>query len=115
MAEVHVSRTERAAAVRPETCSRQGMQGIGRRFVYVLRSDSDPDRHYVGVTSDVDNRLEWHNHGPCGHTAEGRPWSLAVVIEFPTQQQAARFEQYLKTGSGRAFAKRHLSRPQERG
>jgi predicted GIY-YIG superfamily endonuclease len=56
----------------------------------VLRSDSDPERHYVGVTSDVDNRLEWHNHGPCGHTIEHRPWSLVVVIEFPSEEQALR-------------------------
>jgi len=84
------------------------MLGIGKRFVYVLRSDSDPERHYVGVTSDVDSRLQWHNHGPCGHTAEHRPWSLVVVIELLTEKQALRFERYLKSGSGRAFAKRHF-------
>ena len=84
------------------------MQGIGKRFVYILRSDVDPNRHYVGVTSDVGNRLAWHNHGPCGHTAERRPWSLVVIIEFPTEQQALRFERYLKSGSGRAFATRHF-------
>jgi putative endonuclease len=84
------------------------VKGIGRRFVYVLRSDVEPDRHYVGVTSDVDNRLEWHNHDPCGHSVDHRPWSLVVVTEFPTEQQALRFEQYLKSGSGRAFAKRHF-------
>jgi len=84
------------------------MKGIGRRFVYILRSDIDSERHYVGVTSDVDKRLEWHNHGPCGQTAEYRPWSLVVVIEFPTEEQALRFERYLKSGSGRAFAKRHF-------
>jgi hypothetical protein len=54
---------------------RQVMQGVGKRFVYVLRSDSDPDRHYVGITSDPDRRLEWHNHGPCGHTTGHRPWT----------------------------------------
>jgi putative endonuclease len=84
------------------------MLGIGKRFVYVLRSDSDPSRHYVGVTADADRRLDWHNHGPCGHTVAHRPWSVTVVIEFPTEQCAVRFEQYLKTGSGRAFAKRHF-------
>jgi predicted GIY-YIG superfamily endonuclease len=84
------------------------MQGIGRRFVYVLRSDSDPQRHYVGTTGDVENRLDWHNLGPSGHTDQHRPWSLVVVIEFPTEQQAVRFEKYLKTGSGRAFAARHF-------
>ena len=37
-----------------------------------------------------------------------RPWKLLVVLEFPTEQQAIRFERYLKSGSGRAFAKRHF-------
>ena len=85
------------------------MQGIGKRFVYILRSDVDPNRHYVGVTSDVGNRLEWHNHRPCGHTTDYRPWSLVVVPEFPNGSQAAHFERYLKSGSGRAFAKRHFA------
>jgi predicted GIY-YIG superfamily endonuclease len=76
--------------------------------VYILRSDSDAGRHYVGITSDVDERLEWHNHGPCGHTVEHRPWPIVVVIEFGTEAEAIRFEKYLKSGSGRAFAKRHF-------
>jgi putative endonuclease len=85
------------------------MKGIGKRFVYVLRSDRDPSRHYIGTTSEVENRLDWHNHGPCGHTVRHRPCSLAVVVELPAEQLAARFEKYLKTGSGRAFARRHFS------
>ena len=74
-----------------------------------LRSDSDPSRYYVGATSNVDQRLEWHNHGPCGYTVENRPWSIVVAIEFRTEAEAVRFEKYLKSGSGRAFAKRHFS------
>ena len=84
------------------------MQGIGARFVYVLRSDSDPSRHYVGRTADVDKRLEWHNAGLCGYTLQDRPWSIVVSLEFPDERAAAQFEKYLKTGSGRAFAKRHF-------
>ena len=34
-----------------------------KRFVYILRSEVDPNRHYTGITSDVDRRLHWHNHG----------------------------------------------------
>jgi putative endonuclease len=85
------------------------MDGIGNRFVYVLRSDSNPGRHYVGVTSNVDQRLEWHNAGPCGHTVRYRPWSVVVALEFPDEQTAIQFERYLKSGSGRAFAKRHFA------
>ena len=85
------------------------MRGIGKRYVYILQSHRDPERHYTGITSDVGNRVEWHNHGPSGHTIEHRPWRLLVVIEFPTETQAARFEKYLKSGSGRAFARRHFT------
>ena len=70
------------------------MHGIGKRFVYVLRNDRDPNRHYVGIMSDVDNRLEWHNFGPCGYTTRHRPWSLVVVLEFPTEEESVRFEEY---------------------
>ena len=85
------------------------MRGVGARFVYILRSDSDPDRHYVGRTSSLDERLAWPNEGPCGYTKHHRPWSVVVSLEFPDESRAARFERYLKTGSGRAFAKRHFS------
>jgi len=84
------------------------MHGVEKRIVYIIRSDADSSRHYVGITSDVRDRLDWHNAGPCGHTVSHRPWSLVVSIEFPTEREAVRFEHYLKSGSGRAFAKRHF-------
>jgi len=33
---------------------------------------------------------------------------LIVSLDFATESSAVAFEQYLKTGSGRAFAKRHF-------
>jgi len=79
-----------------------------KRFVYILRSITHPDRHYVGLTSDVAERLSWHNNGPSGVTLHNRPWSLVVSLEFADAAIAARFARYLKTGSGRAFATRHF-------
>jgi len=79
-----------------------------RRFVYIIRSDTDPDRHYVGLTTDVARCLHWHNDGPSGITTRNRPWRLVVSIEFAEAEAAWRFERYLKTGSGRVFAKRHF-------
>ena len=84
------------------------MHGIEKRIVYILRSQTDPFRHYVGTTNDLAARLEWHNYGPCGHTTRYRPWSVVVSMEFPTEKAALRFERYLKSGSGRAFTKRHF-------
>jgi putative endonuclease len=85
------------------------MHGIPKRIVYVLRSEADRTRHYVGITNDIDGRLHWHNHGPTGHTTSHRPWSLVVSVAFQSEKLALRFEKYLKSGSGRAFAKRHFS------
>lgn len=84
------------------------MRGIGQRFVYILRSETDPNRHYVGRTADVDERLDWHNGGPSGYTIHYRPWRVIVSLEFADESVATRFEKYLKSGSGRAFAKRHF-------
>lgn len=84
------------------------MGGNGKRFVYILRSHSDPSRHYTGITRDVEQRVEWHNFGPSGYTVDHRPWTVIVAIEFPTEERARRFERYLKSGSGRAFASRHF-------
>ena len=85
------------------------MRAGEKRFVYIIRSGVDPSRHYTGITSDVAARLEWHNTGPCGYTVNDRPWSLVVALEFSTESAARRFEKYLKSGSGRAFARRHFA------
>ena len=85
------------------------MEGIGQRFVYILRSQRDPSRHYVGRTANVDERLRWHNEGPSGNTVPHRPWRILVAMEFGDGSTATRFERYLKSGSGRAFAKRHFA------
>ena len=79
-----------------------------KTFVYVLRSTSDGNRHYVGSTSDVNSRLATHNSGGSTHTERNRPWELVVSLQFANQESALAFERYLKTGSGRAFAKRHF-------
>jgi putative endonuclease len=39
------------------------------KFVYMLRSEAEPGRYYVGITGDLDDRLARHNHGDVLHTA----------------------------------------------
>jgi predicted GIY-YIG superfamily endonuclease len=79
-----------------------------KRFVYVLRNADQNPSFYVGLSSDVGARVADHNAGRCPHTASRKPWQLHVVIEFSDEDRAIRFERYLKSGSGRAFAKRHF-------
>ena len=79
-----------------------------KRFVYVLRNDAPNPRYHVGLTSNLRGGLHDHNAGRCPHTERYRPWQLHVVIAFPDEKRALAFERYLKSGSGREFAKRHF-------
>jgi predicted GIY-YIG superfamily endonuclease len=80
-----------------------------RRFVYIIRSLKYSRKHYVGLTSNIKSRLKAHNMGQSPHTTEFRPWKLHIGIEFKNQSTASRFERYLKSPSGRAFAKKHFA------
>jgi predicted GIY-YIG superfamily endonuclease len=70
---------------------------------------TNPEQRYIGSTSDVEVRLSAHNAGRNQSTAPWTPWIIDVSIEFRTEQMAIRFEKYLKSGSGHAFANRHFS------
>ena len=67
-----------------------------------------PDRCYTGLTDDLEARLNKHNEGGCSHTAKYRPWRIETAIAFRSREKAATFETYLKSHSGRAFAKKRL-------
>jgi predicted GIY-YIG superfamily endonuclease len=77
-------------------------------YVYILVSELDPARHYVGLSDNLKDRLRRHNAGEVSHTAKHRPWKLETAIAFRERAKAAEFEKYLKSHSGRAFAKRHF-------
>jgi putative endonuclease len=78
------------------------------RTVYILQSLSDPRRYYTGLSYAPNGRALEHNAGLSTHTRQGGPWQIVVSIQFRDPNKAFLFERYLKTGSGRAFAKRHL-------
>lgn len=80
----------------------------GFHYVYVLISERDPDAHYTGLTDDLQDRLLAHNARRVPHTAKAAPWRLQTAVAFRDRSKAAAFERYLKTGSGREFARRHF-------
>ncbi len=80
-------------------------------YVHLLRSLSHPKRTYIGSTVDLKERLERHNAGGSPHASNFIPWKLVTYIAFADKPQALDFEAYLKTGSGRAFASKHLWSP----
>ncbi|WP_433996072.1 GIY-YIG nuclease family protein [Bradyrhizobium liaoningense] len=74
-----------------------------------LYSESLDSLHfYVGITDDLRTRLAKHNAGEVPHTSKYGPWRLKTYVAFSNEKQAVAFEKYLKSASGRAFAKKRL-------
>jgi putative endonuclease len=67
-----------------------------------------PERFYVGSTTDLKRRFAEHNSGKSIHTNKHLPWKLAAYVALANRGKAERFELYLKSGSGRSFAKKHF-------
>jgi len=80
-------------------------------YAYILRSEKVPEFLYHGFTTDLKSRLAVHNAGGNVSTREMRPWKLAWYGAFETEDDARAFERYLKTSSGKAFARKRLSVP----
>jgi putative endonuclease len=78
------------------------------KYVYILESEADAERHYVGLTDDLRARVKRHNSGQVSHTSKHMPWRVKTYVAFGDEPQAVAFERYLKTASGRAFAKKRL-------
>jgi putative endonuclease len=77
-------------------------------YVYILQSEIEPERFYVGLTDDLGRRLAKHNAGGVSHTAKFRLWRIKTAVAFRDRGKAGEFERYLKSASGRAFAKKRL-------
>ena len=78
------------------------------KYVYFLQSVEHPEQNYVGMTDDLKSRFEAHNAGGSPHTAKYKPWRLVTYVAFSDEAKAVAFERYMKTASGRAFAKKRL-------
>jgi putative endonuclease len=77
-------------------------------YLYILVSRADQAIHYTGIARDLTKRLLEHNRGKCVYTSQHRPWRIETAIAFKSEIKARKFEKYLKTGSGREFARRHF-------
>lgn len=75
---------------------------------YILRSLTEANQKYVGITGDLSARLEKHNGGCVNHTRKFKPWKIQAAFWLEDREKAFKFEKYLKSGSGTAFRKRHF-------
>jgi putative endonuclease len=78
------------------------------KYVYILESLAAEGHFYTGISDDLKGRLTKHNAGKVTHTSKFRPWRIKTYVAFADEARAIVFEKYLKSGSGRAFAKARL-------
>ncbi|MCK4517531.1 GIY-YIG nuclease family protein [Candidatus Babeliales bacterium] len=76
--------------------------------VYLLRSVNHPSAIYTGYTTNMKQRLADHNRGKSIYSSNYKPWQLEICVTFMEKEKAVAFEKYLKSSSGRAFAKKHF-------
>ncbi|HEX8516269.1 MAG TPA: GIY-YIG nuclease family protein [Bacteroidia bacterium] len=74
--------------------------------VYILKCSDNT--YYVGCTADLNERIARHNSGQVSYTSSRLPLHITHQSVFTDKYKAFEFEKYLKSGSGRAFAKKRL-------
>ena len=77
-------------------------------IVYILTSQQNPTKHYVGFTTDLNKRLQAHNAKKSTFSKKYAPWEIECYIVFKHEDRARDFEKYLKKGSGHAFFRKYL-------
>jgi predicted GIY-YIG superfamily endonuclease len=75
-------------------------------YTYILKCTDET--YYTGHTKDLEERLSRHTKEENTYTKYRLPVELIFYAAFSDKYKAIAFEKYLKSGSGRAFAKRHL-------
>ncbi len=71
--------------------------------VYILFGKS-LQKYYVGQTSNLENRIYYHNTGKADFTSKGIPWSLVHSFPCSSRSEAIKLETSIK----KRGAKRYL-------
>jgi putative endonuclease len=77
-------------------------------FTYILQSKIDRS-YYIGHSSDIIKRLEYHNQGLSKYTSKKMPWKLVYLETFETKKEANRREMFLKKQRNHSFYERLIS------
>ena len=74
-------------------------------WVYIIQSDFDQS-FYIGFTSNIEQRLSYHNSGKSRYTSRKMPWKLVYSEKYQTRSEAIKREKFLKKQRNRNFYKR---------
>lgn len=77
-------------------------------FYYVYILSCNDDHPYIGCTDNLKDRVNRHHKGQVPATKDRIPVKLIAYFAFSDKYIAFNFEKYLKSGSGRAFIRKHF-------
>jgi putative endonuclease len=64
-------------------------------YTYILFSEK-LNKHYIGQTNSIQNRLKRHNNKQEKYTKKGTPWVLLCAVEMETRADTMKLERKLK-------------------
>jgi predicted GIY-YIG superfamily endonuclease len=76
------------------------------QYVYILRCNDGGS--YTGCTGDLNDRINRHKNAQVPATCSRLPVCLVFYCAFMDKYKAFAFENYLKSGSGRAFMRKRM-------
>ena len=78
--------------------------------VYILQSLKN-NRFYIGHTSNLENRLLYHNNGKVRATKGGIPWKSIYIEDYSTKSEAHKREFEIKNYKGGIKFKKLIGLP----
>jgi putative endonuclease len=78
--------------------------------VYAIKSGKK-DWIYVGMTENLERRLQQHNKGYNTSTKPYAPFDLIYSEQQPTREAARTREKYLKTTTGKSYLRSMFQKP----
>ena len=71
-------------------------------YTYIIQSQYD-NSYYIGHSSDIKIRLEYHNQGLSRYTSKKVPWILVYIETYQTKGEASKRELFLKKQRNHSF------------
>lgn len=87
--------------------SRRVVKFVSIYITYILKS-VEYDKTYVGITDNIDRRINQHNNGYNTYSKRYKPWKIIHTEPYQNRKNARVREKYLKSCAGRKWINKHL-------
>ncbi|MBN8650088.1 MAG: GIY-YIG nuclease family protein [Cytophagales bacterium] len=80
-------------------------------FCYIIQSQS-LGKFYVGETSDIEQRLKFHNSGFSEFTSKAKDWQIYLLISCKNREIARKLENHIKSMKSKIYIQNLLKYPE---